>query len=272
MPPTLDNDSQFRFLISCIRHSNGGKVDFEEVRKECEIVSKGAAAKRYERLMKAHGIVLGGASSPAKKDAGNDTPKKSKANSNANANKKRKLDRVNDEESDIDDEVKSETIIKGEVKTEVKNEGATVKSELSSENNPSTLPLYRPSSQSTPHPTSSSTFAPIDDDDDDIVFVSASEKPIVPSPSPNPQHHFDEHRPSHAPSPATNPSGVAVHAPDYAANTSFSQPMLATTCPLLPRAAQLAAPAARRTVPSDPLPYGFNPIPWYTPHDHPGYQ
>ena len=55
------NEEQFKFLISCIRHSNNGKVsshlsilthlynadchqvDFTEVAKECNIVSKGAA-------------------------------------------------------------------------------------------------------------------------------------------------------------------------------------------------------------------------------------
>ncbi|MCJ1432093.1 hypothetical protein MMC27_001449 [Xylographa pallens] len=54
--PRLNNDEQFKFLISCIRYSNNGKVDFSEVAKECGIVTKGAAAKRYERMMKAHGI------------------------------------------------------------------------------------------------------------------------------------------------------------------------------------------------------------------------
>ncbi|KAH7370832.1 hypothetical protein BKA65DRAFT_545530 [Rhexocercosporidium sp. MPI-PUGE-AT-0058] len=55
------NEEQFKFLISCIRYSNNGKVDFGQVAKECKIVSKGAAAKRYERMMRAHGI----ASNPA---------------------------------------------------------------------------------------------------------------------------------------------------------------------------------------------------------------
>ncbi|ELR04739.1 hypothetical protein VC83_00684 [Pseudogymnoascus destructans] len=55
MPPAT-NEEQFRFLISCIRWSNNGKVDFTEVAKECQVVSKGAAAKRYERMMRAHGI------------------------------------------------------------------------------------------------------------------------------------------------------------------------------------------------------------------------
>ncbi|KAI9680341.1 MAG: hypothetical protein M1829_001227 [Trizodia sp. TS-e1964] len=52
----IGNDEQFKFLISCIRYSNNGRVDFTEVARECGIVTKGAAAKRYERLMKAHNI------------------------------------------------------------------------------------------------------------------------------------------------------------------------------------------------------------------------
>ncbi|GAD97999.1 predicted protein [Paecilomyces variotii No. 5] len=52
----VNSDEQFQFLLSCIRYSSNGKVDFGEVAKECNIVSKGAAAKRYERMMKAHGI------------------------------------------------------------------------------------------------------------------------------------------------------------------------------------------------------------------------
>ncbi|MCJ1427710.1 hypothetical protein MMC29_005615 [Sticta canariensis] len=55
MPPA-SVDEQFKFLISCIRYSNNGKVDFTEVANECNIVSKGAAAKRYERMMKQHGL------------------------------------------------------------------------------------------------------------------------------------------------------------------------------------------------------------------------
>lgn len=58
----LNNDEQFKFLISCIRWSNNGKVtisssdlisagqkltfeqvDFSEVAAECKIVTKGAA-------------------------------------------------------------------------------------------------------------------------------------------------------------------------------------------------------------------------------------
>ncbi|OJJ43240.1 hypothetical protein ASPZODRAFT_146263 [Penicilliopsis zonata CBS 506.65] len=52
----ISSDEQFQFLISCLRHTVNGKVDFAKVAGECKIVSRGAAYKRYERLMKAHGI------------------------------------------------------------------------------------------------------------------------------------------------------------------------------------------------------------------------
>ncbi|KAK3997119.1 hypothetical protein QBC44DRAFT_209872, partial [Cladorrhinum sp. PSN332] len=69
--PGLDPEAQFKFLLSCIRHSSAGRViafpfsspkanhpqvDFNAVAEELDIVSKAAAAKRYERLLKAHGI------------------------------------------------------------------------------------------------------------------------------------------------------------------------------------------------------------------------
>ncbi|KAI1341920.1 hypothetical protein F5Y15DRAFT_351586 [Xylariaceae sp. FL0016] len=96
----LDIDSQFRFLISCIRHSSSGKVDFDQVHKECDIVSKGAAAKRYERLMKQHGIPTGGGVAVKKETkAAKDIGKASKAS------KKRKLEAV-DEDAGDDDEIK----------------------------------------------------------------------------------------------------------------------------------------------------------------------
>ncbi|KAF3479820.1 uncharacterized protein GIQ15_06796 [Arthroderma uncinatum] len=44
------------FLIKCIKHSNSGKVDFGAVAEECGIVTKGAAAKRYERILKGNGV------------------------------------------------------------------------------------------------------------------------------------------------------------------------------------------------------------------------
>ncbi|RMJ27901.1 hypothetical protein PHISP_01244 [Aspergillus sp. HF37] len=70
----LTADEQYQFLINCIKHSNQGKPNFEEVARECNIVSKGAAAKRYERLMKSHGISPSAiaAPSPSKSDKGGD--------------------------------------------------------------------------------------------------------------------------------------------------------------------------------------------------------
>ncbi|KAL8950002.1 MAG: hypothetical protein Q9183_007557, partial [Haloplaca sp. 2 TL-2023] len=68
-------------------------IDFEAVAGECGIVSKGAAAKRYERLLKAHNIVPAAQISP--RDASVASAKRTKAavpakNVKAAAEKKRK--------------------------------------------------------------------------------------------------------------------------------------------------------------------------------------
>ncbi|KAK6528739.1 hypothetical protein TWF694_003978 [Orbilia ellipsospora] len=55
-PSTATADDQFMFLISCIKHSKNGRPDFELVAKERGIVTKGAAAKRFSRMMKQQGI------------------------------------------------------------------------------------------------------------------------------------------------------------------------------------------------------------------------
>ncbi|OAQ88477.1 hypothetical protein VFPFJ_06942 [Purpureocillium lilacinum] len=47
-------DEQVRFLVCCIKHANNGKPNFDAVAQEMNIVSKAAAQKRYERLLKAH--------------------------------------------------------------------------------------------------------------------------------------------------------------------------------------------------------------------------
>ncbi|KAK4241347.1 hypothetical protein C8A03DRAFT_30442, partial [Achaetomium macrosporum] len=57
MPPQ-DIEAQFKFLLCCVKHSSAGKVNFDAVASELDIVSKAAAAKRYERLLKAHGITI----------------------------------------------------------------------------------------------------------------------------------------------------------------------------------------------------------------------
>ncbi|TQV97614.1 hypothetical protein V2A60_006643 [Cordyceps javanica] len=45
-----------RFLVACINHNTNGKPNFELVAQELGIVSKGAASKRYERLLKSCGV------------------------------------------------------------------------------------------------------------------------------------------------------------------------------------------------------------------------
>ncbi|KAL8914289.1 MAG: hypothetical protein Q9171_001071 [Xanthocarpia ochracea] len=89
----LGVDDQFKFLIACIRHGVNGKINFEEVAKECSIVTKGAAAKRYERLMKAHDISLQGPPNPRDASGMTGTPKEANA-----AAKKRKAAESDDEQ------------------------------------------------------------------------------------------------------------------------------------------------------------------------------
>ncbi|EEH37695.1 hypothetical protein PAAG_08113 [Paracoccidioides lutzii Pb01] len=79
----ISSDEQLNFLLKCVKHSSNGKVDFTEVAAECNIVSKGAAAKRYERLMKANGINPN--DGPA---SGTDEPSLHEASSNGTTPKK----------------------------------------------------------------------------------------------------------------------------------------------------------------------------------------
>ncbi|KAI9785461.1 MAG: hypothetical protein M1839_009202 [Geoglossum umbratile] len=106
MPPS-SNEDQFKFLISCIRYSNNGRVDFGEVASECGIVSKGAAAKRYERMMKAHGIAT--AATPGK---GPSSSRAGGESSKGSPTKKRKmaeiLDDIGDDEEVFGNGIKSE--------------------------------------------------------------------------------------------------------------------------------------------------------------------
>ncbi|KAK4691817.1 hypothetical protein P7C71_g5265, partial [Lecanoromycetidae sp. Uapishka_2] len=119
------NDDQFKFLISCIRYSNNGKVDFEEVRKECDICSRGAAAKRYERMMKAHGIYQ---STSSIRDTPIASPKRKTSPATATTGasfKKRKSDKASQftmTSTSVDDD-ESLTPIKAEpARTPVKDE------------------------------------------------------------------------------------------------------------------------------------------------------
>lgn len=104
-PATTQNpEDQVKFLVTCIKYSSGGKVDFASVAADLEIVTKAAAAKRYERLLKAHGITpssisaannAGGPSTP-KTPA---TPKRKGAAATPGSAKKRKT-KVKDEEDE----------------------------------------------------------------------------------------------------------------------------------------------------------------------------
>ncbi|KAI9860218.1 MAG: hypothetical protein M1830_006235 [Pleopsidium flavum] len=121
------NEEQFKFLISCIRYSNNGKVDFGEVARECGIVTKGAAAKRYERMMKAHGIHP---TSPTVRDT--PAPTKGKDSAKSLALKKRKLDQFCDPASGATDDDEGLAKVKDEVGAVfVKDEAATVGQEYS---------------------------------------------------------------------------------------------------------------------------------------------
>ncbi|KAK8086425.1 hypothetical protein PG994_001399 [Apiospora phragmitis] len=174
MAPPQDTESQFRFLIACIKHSTNGKVDFEAVRKECDVVTKGAAAKRFERLMKAHGI-NGGLTSTFKKETKEEADEAD-------------LPGINDDVGDDDEP------IKGEVKSE---DAIHVKSELGGYAN---LPMMSP-------PPPSSTMAvgahvSGSDSDDDVMIVCASEKtPDIGDGSKQQQRHR-EHSRQLSPAPA----------------------------------------------------------------------
>ncbi|KAJ4307036.1 hypothetical protein N0V88_000411 [Collariella sp. IMI 366227] len=119
--PALDVDAQFKFLLCCIKHSSAGKVNFDNVAEELKIVSKAAAAKRYERLLKAHGITPSAAprkSAVAAADADDDdngegpsAPANKKRKRAAPAKKKAPVKKEKDikqEDSDDDTEVKEE--------------------------------------------------------------------------------------------------------------------------------------------------------------------
>ncbi|PYH36834.1 uncharacterized protein BO87DRAFT_452857 [Aspergillus neoniger CBS 115656] len=106
-PNRITPEEQLQFLLSCIRHSNSGKIDFTVVAQECNIITKAAAAKRYERLLKSHGINTSGGplssanNTPAKKRTGasstsNTTATESTTTSTPTKGRKRKADGISD--------------------------------------------------------------------------------------------------------------------------------------------------------------------------------
>ncbi|KAL7912782.1 hypothetical protein GGI35DRAFT_491215 [Trichoderma velutinum] len=101
-----DPAEQVRFLVSCIGHTTNGRPDFTLVAEELGIVSKAAAQKRYERMLKANGV---NASKPAAKSSADDentpaTPVKRKTTGVAGGSAQKKSKATKKEESD--DEMK----------------------------------------------------------------------------------------------------------------------------------------------------------------------
>ncbi|KAF5670322.1 hypothetical protein FHETE_4567 [Fusarium heterosporum] len=117
---------QVKFLVSCIGHSNNGRPDFQAVADELEIVSKAAAQKRYERMLKAHGINRPGAL------ANNDatppaTPSKRKAKAEGPGSATKRPARGKAKKEDDEEDVKpkaSATKSKAKVKKEEEKEPA----------------------------------------------------------------------------------------------------------------------------------------------------
>ncbi|KAL8824406.1 MAG: hypothetical protein Q9170_008168, partial [Blastenia crenularia] len=126
----ISADDQLKFLLSCLRFSVSGKIDFTEVATECKIVTKGAAAKRYERLLKAHDIQP--QSNPSPRDASVASTKVKKATtttptSKAAAAKKRKLIEAestpnNDDDDEEPSPLSKKKKMKKEIQAEVKEE------------------------------------------------------------------------------------------------------------------------------------------------------
>ncbi|PFH60027.1 hypothetical protein XA68_11548 [Ophiocordyceps unilateralis] len=120
-----DTNEQVNFLVSCIRNATGGKPDFSAVAEELGIVSKAAAHKRYERLLKAYGV--SGQKSATSKAKDHDeasvtpqqTPVKRSTRRKLPSSRKRKADDV---DSDSEQVEKKETGAKKRVKVEDNSE------------------------------------------------------------------------------------------------------------------------------------------------------
>ncbi|KAL2160340.1 hypothetical protein VTH06DRAFT_1513 [Thermothelomyces fergusii] len=112
--PSNDTEAQFKFLLCCIKHSTAGKINFDNVAQELDIVSKAAAAKRYERLLKAHNI---SPTSPRKGGASGDTDAADDGDEpKTPASKKRKRTAATKKEEDENETpVKKERAVKHEL-------------------------------------------------------------------------------------------------------------------------------------------------------------
>ncbi|KAI0484185.1 hypothetical protein GGR56DRAFT_679607 [Xylariaceae sp. FL0804] len=258
MPGTTDVESQYRFLISCIRHSNSGKVDFEAVAAECGIVSKGAASKRYERLMKAHGINQSGVTGGVKKEGAKKAP--SKKVKKEPASKKRKLAEVKDEDQDDEEED-----IKGEIKRELKTEDAmTVKAERPHDGFASAILGSPPGDH----------LSVEAQEDDDVLIVSAKERRDATAGSPfgsdgqaqqHHQHHYPHLHLHHAHSPIASIPGF--HAFDYAAANVMGYPQPTSPRRRAENPPSMTSISRQTTRQNEPYPYGFHPTAWPSHHN-----
>ncbi|KAF2430427.1 hypothetical protein EJ08DRAFT_660892 [Tothia fuscella] len=111
MAPTSSEET-VKFLIACIKNTESRKVDFQKVADQLDIVSKAAAAKRYERILKASEKTASEptdhADAPAttpkstkkgtKKSNPAATPKSAKSAKSTPASKKRKITEQSDNE------------------------------------------------------------------------------------------------------------------------------------------------------------------------------
>ncbi|PHH65172.1 hypothetical protein CDD81_3303 [Ophiocordyceps australis] len=122
MVKKIESSDQVDFLVACIKHSNNGKPDFGAVAEELNIVSKAAAQKRYERMLKAHQVAKMEAS---KADDGGlepeDAPKspvKRRKASATGASRKKVKQEDGQEESATRKAPKARTRVKNEPKAE----------------------------------------------------------------------------------------------------------------------------------------------------------
>ncbi|KAI8678162.1 hypothetical protein NCS55_00535700 [Fusarium keratoplasticum] len=101
-----DPADQVKFLVSCIGHTSNGRPDFQAVADELAIVSKAAAQKRYERMLKAHGISRPGALAGGDTAPTTPTKRKAKAEGAGSAKKKPARGKAK-KESDEDEEAEA---------------------------------------------------------------------------------------------------------------------------------------------------------------------
>ncbi|CAG9944360.1 unnamed protein product [Clonostachys rosea f. rosea IK726] len=112
MSVKADATEQVRFLVHCIGNAQNGRPDFNAVATEMGIVSKAAAQKRYERLLKQYNITRKPNQASATTNGDSEsTPKKTSpkkraapAGVNGSPTKKRAGRGVKKEETDEDED------------------------------------------------------------------------------------------------------------------------------------------------------------------------